>query len=227
MPEILEELLAARKRAKADLKLAKDPLEKAVLDGRQLALKVENSRWKSNSVYSHPIFPFTLSRLDIRLSRERFRFKSVSDAILRAARFSRTYSRCSRHEQSGKAFQLLEFPHSKPEAQEILNLHPFEVPSASKGLCNPVSSSPHCEPAFPDTASLKLFTGLKTLCASNTSTSLFCIFAHGYDILRLVPDQRPMRSGLVNLCLQTREHGYNNHGLTSLCTAILSTIFKL
>ncbi|GAQ79793.1 DNA polymerase delta catalytic subunit [Klebsormidium nitens] len=46
LPEILEELLAARKRAKADLKLAKDPLEKAVLDGRQLALKVS-----ANSVY--------------------------------------------------------------------------------------------------------------------------------------------------------------------------------
>jgi DNA polymerase delta subunit 1 len=40
LPEILEELLAARKRAKADLKEATDPLEKAVLDGRQLALKV-------------------------------------------------------------------------------------------------------------------------------------------------------------------------------------------
>ncbi|GFY91305.1 DNA polymerase delta subunit 1 [Actinidia rufa] len=40
LPEILEELLAARKRAKADLKEAKDPLVKAVLDGRQLALKV-------------------------------------------------------------------------------------------------------------------------------------------------------------------------------------------
>jgi len=46
LPEILEELLAARKRAKADLKEAKDPLERAVLDGRQLALKVS-----ANSVY--------------------------------------------------------------------------------------------------------------------------------------------------------------------------------
>lgn len=46
LPEILEELLAARRRAKADLKEAKDPLEKAVLDGRQLALKVS-----ANSVY--------------------------------------------------------------------------------------------------------------------------------------------------------------------------------
>ncbi|KAL2347216.1 hypothetical protein Fmac_001216 [Flemingia macrophylla] len=46
LPEILEELLTARKRAKADLKLAKDPLEKAVLDGRQLALKIS-----ANSVY--------------------------------------------------------------------------------------------------------------------------------------------------------------------------------
>ncbi|KAL8555058.1 hypothetical protein ACS0TY_003019 [Phlomoides rotata] len=46
LPEILEELLAARKRAKADLKEAKDPRVKAVLDGRQLALKIS-----ANSVY--------------------------------------------------------------------------------------------------------------------------------------------------------------------------------
>ena len=36
LPEILEELLAARKRAKKDLKEATDPFDKAVLDGRQL-----------------------------------------------------------------------------------------------------------------------------------------------------------------------------------------------
>ncbi|XP_059624479.1 DNA polymerase delta catalytic subunit isoform X2 [Cornus florida] len=46
LPEILEELLAARRKAKADLKEAKDPLVKAVLDGRQLALKIS-----ANSVY--------------------------------------------------------------------------------------------------------------------------------------------------------------------------------
>ncbi|KAF5751783.1 DNA binding nucleotide bindin isoform 1 [Tripterygium wilfordii] len=46
LPEILEELIGARKRAKADLKEAKDPFEKAVLDGRQLALKIS-----ANSVY--------------------------------------------------------------------------------------------------------------------------------------------------------------------------------
>ncbi|KAK9916868.1 hypothetical protein WJX75_008145 [Coccomyxa subellipsoidea] len=46
LPEILEELLGARKRAKADLKAATDPFMKAVLDGRQLALKVS-----ANSVY--------------------------------------------------------------------------------------------------------------------------------------------------------------------------------
>ena len=40
LPEILEELLGARKIAKADLKQATDPFKKAVLDGRQLALKV-------------------------------------------------------------------------------------------------------------------------------------------------------------------------------------------
>jgi DNA polymerase delta subunit 1 len=36
----LENLLSARKRAKAELKVEKDPFKRAVLDGRQLALKV-------------------------------------------------------------------------------------------------------------------------------------------------------------------------------------------
>ena len=43
LPEILEELLGARKRAKTDLKAATDPFMRAVLDGRQLALKVSSS----------------------------------------------------------------------------------------------------------------------------------------------------------------------------------------
>jgi len=43
LPEVLEELLAARKRAKADLKAATDPFRKAVLDGRQLALKARRA----------------------------------------------------------------------------------------------------------------------------------------------------------------------------------------
>eukprot|EP00051_Salpingoeca_urceolata_P010275 m.125101 g.125101 ORF g.125101 m.125101 type:complete len:1107 (+) comp16646_c1_seq1:2250-5570(+) len=46
LPRILEDLLAARKRAKADLKKETDPFKRAVLDGRQLALKVS-----ANSVY--------------------------------------------------------------------------------------------------------------------------------------------------------------------------------
>ncbi|PIK45708.1 putative DNA polymerase delta catalytic subunit [Apostichopus japonicus] len=46
LPEILEDLLSARKRAKADLKKESDPFKKKVLDGRQLALKVS-----ANSVY--------------------------------------------------------------------------------------------------------------------------------------------------------------------------------
>lgn len=37
---ILEDLISARKRAKKDLKNEEDPFKKAVLDGRQLALKV-------------------------------------------------------------------------------------------------------------------------------------------------------------------------------------------
>jgi DNA polymerase delta subunit 1 len=40
LPTILEDLISARKRAKKDLKNETDPFKKAVLDGRQLALKV-------------------------------------------------------------------------------------------------------------------------------------------------------------------------------------------
>jgi DNA polymerase delta subunit 1 len=40
LPTVLENLLGARKRAKAELKKEKDPFKRAVLDGRQLALKV-------------------------------------------------------------------------------------------------------------------------------------------------------------------------------------------
>ncbi|XP_059584205.1 DNA polymerase delta catalytic subunit isoform X1 [Alligator mississippiensis] len=46
LPEILENLLAARKRAKAELQRETDPFKRQVLDGRQLALKVS-----ANSVY--------------------------------------------------------------------------------------------------------------------------------------------------------------------------------
>ncbi|CAD6575074.1 MAG: DNA-directed DNA polymerase delta, partial [Tremellales sp. Tagirdzhanova-0007] len=46
LPFVLENLLSARKRAKQDLKVEKDPFKRAVLDGRQLALKVS-----ANSVY--------------------------------------------------------------------------------------------------------------------------------------------------------------------------------
>ena len=46
LPEVLTLLLGQRKIAKADLKVEKDPEKKAVLDGRQLALKIV-----ANSVY--------------------------------------------------------------------------------------------------------------------------------------------------------------------------------
>lgn len=46
LPEILEALLNARKKAKADLKKETDPFKRKVLDGRQLALKIS-----ANSVY--------------------------------------------------------------------------------------------------------------------------------------------------------------------------------
>jgi DNA polymerase delta subunit 1 len=46
LPEILGELLSARKIAKKDMKAAKDPMTRSVMNGRQLALKVS-----ANSVY--------------------------------------------------------------------------------------------------------------------------------------------------------------------------------
>ncbi|GAM19158.1 hypothetical protein SAMD00019534_023330 [Acytostelium subglobosum LB1] len=46
LPRILEDLLSARKKAKEELKVETDPFKKAVLDGRQLALKIS-----ANSVY--------------------------------------------------------------------------------------------------------------------------------------------------------------------------------
>jgi DNA polymerase delta subunit 1 len=46
LPTILEDLISARKRAKADLKKETDPFKRAVLDGRQLALKVTCSLYK-------------------------------------------------------------------------------------------------------------------------------------------------------------------------------------
>ncbi|KZT51942.1 hypothetical protein CALCODRAFT_442347 [Calocera cornea HHB12733] len=46
LPTVLEDLITARKRAKADLKKETDPFKRAVLDGRQLALKIS-----ANSVY--------------------------------------------------------------------------------------------------------------------------------------------------------------------------------
>jgi DNA polymerase delta subunit 1 len=46
LTQILEELLGARKRAKKELALETDPFKKAVLNGRQLALKIS-----ANSVY--------------------------------------------------------------------------------------------------------------------------------------------------------------------------------
>lgn len=61
LPTILEDLISARKRAKADLKKETDPFKKAVLDGRQLALKVffapRFARNKPNSVISYRSVP--------------------------------------------------------------------------------------------------------------------------------------------------------------------------
>lgn len=46
LPMILEEILSARKKAKNELAIEKDPFIAGVLNGRQLALKIS-----ANSVY--------------------------------------------------------------------------------------------------------------------------------------------------------------------------------
>ncbi|XP_039267108.2 DNA polymerase delta catalytic subunit-like [Styela clava] len=46
LPKILDSLLTARRKAKADMKVETDPFKRSVLDGRQLALKIS-----CNSVY--------------------------------------------------------------------------------------------------------------------------------------------------------------------------------
>lgn len=55
---ILDELLTARKRAKRDMKIATDPMEKAVQNGRQLALKVRIQSW----VLCYFVWPLLLRR---------------------------------------------------------------------------------------------------------------------------------------------------------------------
>lgn len=56
LPTVLQDLLGARKRAKADLKKETDPFKRAVLDGRQLALKV------SRAAHSEPASRRMLTR---------------------------------------------------------------------------------------------------------------------------------------------------------------------
>lgn len=60
LPEILEQLLSARKQAKRDLASETDPLKKRVLDGRQLALKLS-----ANSVYGFTGTPTSFSLFQI------------------------------------------------------------------------------------------------------------------------------------------------------------------
>jgi len=66
LPTVLEDLISARKRAKADLKQETDPFKRAVLDGRQLALKVcisseGNLAWRLTSmqISANSVYGFT------------------------------------------------------------------------------------------------------------------------------------------------------------------------
>ena len=72
LPTILDDLISARKRAKADLKKETDPFKKAVLDGRQLALKV---CWSAPSRFSR-----LMSWLDQRQLCVRFHWRDNREA---------------------------------------------------------------------------------------------------------------------------------------------------
>lgn len=61
LPTVLEDLIAARKRAKADLKKETDPFKRAVLDGRQLALKVSSALLVG--LYTNSAPPFRLAQI--------------------------------------------------------------------------------------------------------------------------------------------------------------------
>ena len=61
LPTVLEDLIAARKRAKADLKKETDPFKRAVLDGRQLALKVSSTLFVG--LYTSSLHPFRLAQI--------------------------------------------------------------------------------------------------------------------------------------------------------------------
>lgn len=65
LPTVLEDLISARKRAKADLKKETDPFRRAVLDGRQLALKVhlvdviDHPRLTCTQISANSVYGFT------------------------------------------------------------------------------------------------------------------------------------------------------------------------
>lgn len=61
LPTVLEDLIGARKRAKADLKKETDPFKRAVLDGRQLALKVSSTLLVG--LYTNSLHPFRLAQI--------------------------------------------------------------------------------------------------------------------------------------------------------------------
>ena len=80
LPAILEDLIAARKRAKADLKKEKDPFRRAVLDGRQLALKVRR-RVSPKASYSEQ-GPIDQRQFGIRFHWRNYRQIALSSYII-------------------------------------------------------------------------------------------------------------------------------------------------
>ena len=149
LPEILEELPQSRKRAKADLKRRRIRLEKAVLDGRQLALKVS-----ANSVYG-----FTgatvgqLPCLEISSSTTSYGTWPPSDSTLRQRDSSPKIRGTSFSRKVPERFRgaIRISSTYRPECIRKLGScppHPHPCPHGS-GLCPPLGPLSRC-PGIPD-----------------------------------------------------------------------------
>jgi len=89
LPEILENLLAARKKAKAELKQETDPLKQKVLDGRQYALKVSaNSVYGFTGAQMGKLPCLEISAVSSRYSQNILNEKSIAKYIIKNIKYS-------------------------------------------------------------------------------------------------------------------------------------------
>lgn len=89
LPEILENLLAARKKAKAELKQETDPLKQKVLDGRQYALKVSaNSVYGFTGAQMGKLPCLEISAVSCQYSQNTFKKENLTIFIMKNAKYS-------------------------------------------------------------------------------------------------------------------------------------------